>query len=448
MKAFWLSVGVGLAACGDVQSADPTSGALRDTIDDVTGRPVSGGGARVTAAPGTLDLAFGASGLAKVRFGADDDGRFVAMDVIDGKIVATGAGTGGLGEISMATIRLDPDGAIDPTWNGGSLVRTRFGHSSTGDDAEAMAVAHQRDGRSVIMGFNHDAGSTSPCPCTEDIAVARFSLAGGSGGDEFGTGGLATIDLGGSEDVRAGLVYPNDTLIVAGAQDGQFMVARLTSSGALDPTFAAPRGFDRVVHGVASEANAIALDNQGRLVVAGTLTTGGDTDLNVIRYRSDGTHDTAFGSVGEVIVAGAASERSVALRAFGRKLVLASSAVDAGVSSLRVRRFLADGTPDSSFGTMGIAEVVGAAPRDMVVLTDGRIVLLTEDSQLVRLTRSGALDRKFGPDGTGKVTVVFGEFGVPGGLQVYSDDQLLVSGGDAGGSPGPGTFGVVARYWM
>jgi len=37
---------------------------------------------------------------------------------------------------------------------------------------------------------------------------------------------------------------------------------------------------------------------------------------------------------------------------------------------------------------------------------------------------------------------------VPGGLAVYSEHLLLVAGGDAGGAPGPGTFGVVERIRM
>lgn len=33
-------------------------------------------------------------------------------------------------------------------------------------------------------------------------------------------------------------------------------------------------------------------------------------------------------------------------------------------------------------------------------------------------------------------------------LHLYSDNLLLVAGGNDGGSPGPGTFGVIARIWM
>ena len=43
---------------------------------------------------------------------------------------------------------------------------------------------------------------------------------------------------------------------------------------------------------------------------------------------------------------------------------------------------------------------------------------------------------------------VKGEFGVPHTVRVISGDQVLLGGADVGMSPGPGTYGVVARMWM
>jgi uncharacterized delta-60 repeat protein len=195
-------------------------------------------------------------------------------------------------------------------------------------------------------------------------------------------------------------------------------------------------------------AGRIKSHYQGRVVVAGTFTVGGQNDLNLIRYLANGMHDTSFGTAGEVIIPGAASEQAVAIRAAGDKLLVASTAVDGGSSSLRVRRFSADGSHDTSFGAMGVAEVLGCTARDMLVLPDGRIVLLTNQSLLVRLTSTGAIDTLFGPSGAGKLSVFLGDSGVVGRIQLYSDYLIVVAGGDDGGMPGPGTFGVVARIWM
>jgi uncharacterized delta-60 repeat protein len=346
----------------------------------------------------------------------------------------------------MATMRFTADGLPDPTWNAGAVVRTRFGTSSTGDEAIARAVGRQRDGRTIIIGTNHDAGSRPPCPCTSDLAAARLSPTDGAADPDFGSDGRATIDLGGDEDVHDGLVLGTDAIIAVGAKDGQFLVARLVANGALDTGFAAPAGYDRVVHGTASRADAVAVDHASHVVVAGTFVDGGPTALIVIRYLASGAHDPRFGTTGEVIIAGPASEQAVALRARGAKLYLASTASDAGQDRVRVRRLVADGSIDPGFGSSGIAEIPDRAALGMVVFPDGRIAVLTAQSTVVRLTASGAIDPLFGTNG--EVAVSFGDASVPGGLQVYSEHLLLVTGGDAGGTPGPGTFGVVERIRM
>ena len=404
--------------------------------------------AAVTGRPGSLDETFGPehNGIARIKFGADDDGQFTAIDASDGRIVATGAGTGGLGEVSMTTMRFTADGLPDPTWNAGAVVHTTFGTSSTGDVAIARAVDRQRDGRILIIGTNHDASARPPCPCTSDLAVAGFSPADGALDPSFGDGGKATIDLGGDEEVHDGVVLDTDAIIAVGAKDGHFLVARLTPNGALDTTFAAPAGYDRVVRGAASRADAVAVDRAGRVVVAGTFLGDGPAAVTVIRYLASGAHDPRFGTAGEVTFSGPASEEAIALRAHGARLYLASSSHDAGHDSVRVRRLLADGSLDASFGSGGVAEIPDRTALDMVVFPDGRIAVLTTRSSIVRLTASGAIDPRFGTGG--EISVSFGDASVPGGLQVYSEHLLLVSGGDAGGTPGPGTFGVVERIWM
>ena len=437
-----------LCGCGAVSGQEPPTPELAATASLTDPRAASVPAPPVIGRPGSLDTTFGpdGTGIARIKFGADDDGRFTALDAAGGPIVATGAGTGGLGEVSMRTMRFTGDGEADPAWNAGAVVRTTFGTSSTGDEAVARAVGRQRDGRIVIIGTNHDAGSRPPCPCTSDLAAAGLSPSDGALDPAFGGDGRTTIDLGGDEEVNDGLVLGTDAIIAAGAKDGQFLVARLTANGALDTSFAAPAGYDRVVHGTASHADAVAVDRAGRVVVAGSFVDGGPAAVTVIRYLASGAHDPQFGTGGEVIFSGPASEQAVALRSRGARLYLASSASDAGQDRVRVRRLLADGSLDPGFGSGGVAEIPDRAALGMVVFPDGRIIVLPAQSTVVRLTAGGAIDPRFGTGG--EVAVSFGDASVPGGLQVYGERRLLVSGGDAGGTPGPGTFGVVERIWL
>jgi len=405
--------------------------------------------ALVTGKPGALDTSFGpGTGLAAVGFEADDAGAFLGLDVVGGSVVATGFGVGGLGAVRMTTVRLTAAGEIDPTWAGGELARTSFGASS-GDDAEGIAIGHQADGRSVVIGLHRGSG------LGEDIALVRFSDTGDGGGSDFGTmDGKGLVDLGGAEVVNDGLVLADGSSIAVGSKDGHFLIAKMSPRGLLDPAFAAPAGHDRAVLGTASSADAVAIDGQDRLVVAGTLVAAGQADLVLRRYTAAGQVDAAFGAMGQVTVPGPQGEGAAGVRMLGDKIVLASTAAHGGAVSFRVRRFLASGELDASFGANGLAEArvsAGDHARRMVVLADGSVVVLGVSGSralLVRFTSRGELDPLFGPGRDGKVALDLGERGAPRALEVYSRHLVVIGGGDEGGTPGPGTFGVVARMWM
>jgi uncharacterized delta-60 repeat protein len=421
---------------------------IQGTGEGVEPQTVMVADATVTGKPGALDTSFGpGTGLATVSFGNDDNGVFTALDVINGSVLATGYGVGGLGATRLTTIRFSAAGVVDPTWTAG-LVRTNFGGSS-GDTARAVATGQQTDGRSIAIGYHSGSGLGS------DIALVRYALDGGPGGADFGSmSGKSLIDLGGAEVVNDGLVRANSSIIAVGTLDGHFMIAQMSPSGVLDTAFAAPAGFQRVVVGTASQADSVTTDGQDRLVVAGTFTVGGQTDLLIRRYTTDGRVDAAFGTSGQVIVPGAANERTAAVRMSGDKIVLASTSVDAGTTSIRVRRFLATGEADPAFGTQGLVEMPvagGTAARRMIVLADGSIAVLAaaaNQALLARFTSRGAIDSLFGPGGSGKVSLFIGDNGDPASIEVYDSHRIVIGGGNEGGVPGPGTFGVVGRIWM
>ena len=304
------------------------------------------------------------------------------------------------------------------------------------------------NGRSIAIGF-HTLGADPG-----DIALVRYSLTGGGGGADFGSeSGAGLVDLGGDETVNDGLVLASSQIVAVGSLDGHFAVARMTTTGFLDTDFAAPAGFDRAVLGDASRADAVAVNSQDRLVVAGTSITGGQGDVVLRRYLADGQLDPDFGAGGEVTVAGDDDERAAAVARSGDLIIVASTAGSGPTTTFRVRRFLATGEPDPGFGAEGLAEVVvgDAVALDMVPLPDGRVVVLGNaagEALLVRFTRRGAVDTLFGAGGSGIATLFIGDSGLPGAIEVYSDHLLVISGGNQGGSPGPGTFGIIARMWM
>ncbi|MDC3954838.1 hypothetical protein [Polyangium jinanense] len=407
-----------------------------------------------SAYAGRLDDTFGVNGMARVSFGAADDGAFFGLDVAGDRILAAGWAAGGLGGVRFRLARLTTSGRLDPTFGGSGTLGTGFSPAIS-DTSFAVAVGHQSDGGIVAMGHRDKFHGESA-----NIALMRFEPDGSIGGSGFGTDGKSLIDLGGEESVADGLVLPNDKILVVGGRGSQeILIARATRTGALDTTFAAPKGYVTVPVGVSAHARSVALDASGRILVAGTADLDQGTIMVVLRLTADGVLDPSFGGDG-VIEAGRDTNReraeSVAPSADGTIVVAGDTGGDN--PDFVVRRFLADGSPDLSFGSEGRAEGPRHAgnmrAEDMVVLPGGGILVVGNSPEnetivspvLVRYTCDGRVDTTFGVHGI--LRVYLGENGVLHTVRLHPGNRVLLGGADVGMTPGPGTYGVVVRMWM
>jgi uncharacterized delta-60 repeat protein len=447
------SVQVELGAIGPLQIGDRVLFDLL-AITDVGLMNPAQVNAEITDRPGAYDTTFGAqsTGYTAVSIGGDN-GAFYDLDVLPGgAILALGWNVGSLGASNFVMTRLTSGGLVDPEFNGGTLVRTDFDSGSSGENARGYAVGRQVDGRIVAIGV-HSAGASFP----PDIALAQYTAAGGVGGVFFGNMSEARsrLDLGGDEEVTDGLVLADSTILAVGQSGPRLFVARAGAGGTLDTSFASPNGFHLLDLDGTSRAEAVITDAQDRILVAGFLENA-SRDMIVLRYTRDGTLDTTFAQGGIALLgSAAANERAVAIavRPDGR-IVVAGESNASGNLDFEVRQLLEDGTPDPSFGVQGVSTPAitddNNEAEDMALLPDGRILMLGNSLPggpiMARLTRDGALDPYFDQDGI--FQVYLGDSGVARGLEVYSRSKVLVSGGDEGGSPGPGTFGVVVRMWM
>jgi uncharacterized delta-60 repeat protein/uncharacterized repeat protein (TIGR01451 family) len=185
------------------------------------------------------------------------------------------------------------------------------------------------------------------------------------------------------------------------------------AAGALDSTFG---NFGRVttdLHANTDVANAVAIDSQGRIVVAGSSLFGGDTDFAVARYLSNGKLDTTFNGSGfrTIDVAGNGhndAATGVAIDSQGR-IVLGGWAFNGTNDDFAAVRLNANGTLDSSFnGTGQVKTTISGEARANAVAIDGldRPILAgfahiggDDDFALVRYTSLGALDATFDSDG-------------------------------------------------
>ena len=160
---------------------------------------------------------------------------------------------------------------------------------------------------------------------------------------------------------------------------GDFAVARLTASGALDTSFGTG-GKAVVDFGGDDSANDLALQSDGKIVLAGQTTAGtGGGDFAVARLTAAGALDTSFGTAGKTLVDFSGTDRGfgVALAPDGGAVVAGASAVT-GAGTFAIAHLTAAGALDPGFGTGGKATVdfgdgQGDTGRSVAIGPDGKI---------------------------------------------------------------------------
>src|SRR5207249_1300852 len=340
----------------------------------------------VDAGPGDLDPSFGTGGRVLTDFGGGDGARALALQA-EGRIVVAGSSSAGAFGSDFALARYNSNGSLDPSFGTGGRVLTDFG----GDD-EARALALQDDGKIVVAG-----GFGGPF-----FALARYNP-GGTLDTSFGTGGRVFTNFGGRDGARALALQADGKIVAAGFTSSdfgtrrRFALARYNPDGSLDPSF---RG-GRVVTSFADrdEASALALQSDGKIVVAGFSDAGGRQDFALARYNPDGGLDLSFGSGGRVLTdfGGDDEAAALALQADG-KIVVAGLSGSGGVALVALARYNPNGTLDASFGSGGQVLTDFGLARGLVLQADGRIVVAGGIS-LARYNQNGSLDPSFGSGG-------------------------------------------------
>jgi uncharacterized delta-60 repeat protein len=327
------------------------------------GRVVAAGGGgpassfcvvRLRSANGTLDPTFGSGGKRVIDFGTDDEAVHGAALQPDGKIVLAGDT-----RLQPAVVRLKPNGALDPTFDGDG--RKVFSWGAIG---RVTAVVVAPNGKILLGGFSGPEGG--------NIQVARLR-ANGAFDTTFGTGGIAAVDFGGTEFGEAMARQADGRILVAGrASPGGAVVARLRATGALDPDFGAG---GRVTLSAATSAGAVLVAPDRNILVTGT---SGSAVMTVTRLRPDGSLETTFGSGGTATVdfGSLADLLGGAVLQPDGKIVLAG--YTQASEDVAVARLDANGALDATFGTGGKATVeFGTATfgNAVALAPNGRIVV-------------------------------------------------------------------------
>lgn len=394
---------------------------------------------------GRLDDSFNSMGQAGMVFDVftgETNVRTNAMLRQPNGSVLIGGSVGGTGKFLLA--RFTSAGLPDSTFNSGSTptgtVVTAFGT----DDARIGGLALQSDGTIVAVGNRAGdlevapysstgapgtahtdpftgvssvrVGSALVLPDDRILAAGTATVAGvdrffvarlkadGTPDTTFGSGGILTFNVGSptmNDEASDLALEPDGSAVVAGTADqgvssGDLALARVTPSGGLDPSFGSGGTSTLSISPEFDLGQALALQPNGKIVVAGQagITGDGTGDLVVARFGPSGAPDTGFGSGGftrRSLSPGADGAGGVALQADGN-IVASGFAFLGSPGAVAVARFLGGERP-------------APAPPAAADRTKPRIGIRLLSTHLLKIRRGGSIRVRVSMSEAGTVTL-------------------------------------------
>jgi uncharacterized delta-60 repeat protein len=212
----------------------------------------------------------------------------------------------------------------------------------------------------------------------------------------FGDGGKVMLDFAGTSDMAYAMaVQPDGKIVLAGSaiigETPRVVVTRLDKYGHLDPTFGL---FGKVVLDIARHANAIAIQPDGKIVLAGT--TG--NDFLVVRLYQNGNLDTGIEEGGNG----------------------GNGTPGFGLAGIVTTDFMA---------AVDEAKAVAIQPNGSIIVAGTAIDRQTGIPQfgVARYDALGHLDMNFGE--SGKLMIQFSSFSHQvSGLALLPEDRILITG--------------------
>ncbi|MGA0611230.1 hypothetical protein [Caldimonas sp. KR1-144] len=298
--------------------------------------------------PGVLDTSFG-TGKVFTSVAEGEDFAYGMAVQPDGKVISVGSTSTTAGGADFAIARHERDGTLDASFGSGGKLATAI--AAGGGSDEAQAVALQADGKIVVAGYA--TGATTDL----DFALVRYN-ADGTLDAGFGTGGKVTTDIGGSTDrIGAIAIQADGKIVVAGSSYSgpvtgvDFALARYNADGTLDATFGNGGKVVTPMKNFTGTDVVYSLllqmvDGEQRIVAA-----GGDGDFLIARYTAAGALDASFANGGKIVgLFGSVGGGAYAMARGGANTIVVAGHAESDVALVRLDE---NGALEPSFGNGG-----------------------------------------------------------------------------------------------
>ncbi len=249
------------------------------------------------------------------------------------------------------------DGSLDNTFDTDGKLTSAIG---TFDDV-AYAIALKEDSliptnfserKIIIAGQTYNGNNY-------DFLVMQYNN-DGSLDNNFGVNGVATASLGNYDDkARAIAIQSDGKIVVAGYSfDGNkdnFALVRLNADGSTDYSFNVNGYILTSIGTTADNINSIAIQNDGSIFAAGFTLSGNNMDFAVAKYTSSGVLDNSFDSDG-IVITPIYSNNEFASKVLVQpdgKIVVLGSTMQNNDYDFAMVRYNSDGSYDNSFNGNG-----------------------------------------------------------------------------------------------
>ena len=331
----------------------------------------------------------------------------------------------------MCVARLNANGSLDTSFDTDGVQCISFSPST--NNAQPFSVVIQADGKIIFGGF------LGPRFAFVRLhGVSNFTSNQGKVPTQFNTNN----EVANAIALRAGgkpIVVGNVTNAISPTSGSDFGIVAYNADGGLDYTFGS-NGFVSISFDADDRANAVAVQTNGKILVAGKAANGSNYDLVIVRYNTDGTLDNTFGIAGIATLEidfFNSEATSIALQTDGKIVVtgLSQDRFNDGFYAI-LAHFNANGFLDNTFGTNGVVDLPagnGYVGKSVALQSDGKTVVACASQSsvgnfvVVRCNANGNMDNTFDTDG--KVSTNVGtESSFAKSLVLQSDNKIMVCG--------------------